>query len=315
MYALPSSLEGEPLFANLPEGYDHEWLQSEFQRMIMAGFLPTEIDYKHIDGYRDKALEWLDIFREADTFVQENKGLITGEEVLSGIPLYQANSHTQIADIFLYLEKPPKYIYEKASWYSNGDHPVVHPLRKAVLNALFIDPGQVVIFKNPKDTIFVETADVEKKYPNSGYLNLYNGSEYAGPTVPGKQSVLLFNPNMKIGHMMSEADSDRMSGTYYVELEHSHSKIVMMLDLYESILFASLITSKVTHLKDGTIDVRTIRFHPNPVLVHYSSRTNEIRYAVPMHFSLGSFSVIPGSHSPNRLEIPLNPTELESFIF
>lgn len=314
MYVLPSGIEGEPLFSNLSEGYRRDRLELEFRRMLMAGFLPPTFSQSDLSGYRDMAVEWLDVFTEADAFVAENQNLITGAEVLSDVPLIPATRRTRIVDAFLHFENPPKYIYDRASFYSNGDNPASKALRKTVLNSLFIDPGSIAYFKYPRHGIFVDDSVIEQKYPNRGFIRLDYDSPYASEK-SGYWGYLLFSPNLRIGFSHGNNRHERMSESYFVELTSRNSTILMMLDKFDTVDIASMITRKVTVLPDGSIDVRTIRFHPYPVMTRYLSLTNEIKYAVPFHLALGNYSVIPGTNSPNALEIPLNPLELETFAF
>lgn len=294
--------------------YGRERLLLEFQRMSMAGFLPSDVDPLRAASCKDMVVEWLEIFHEADLFVSNYSDFIAGAHVISELPLRAASRHSLIADAYHYATSPPKYIYDRCSWYSRGDHPAVTALRKSLISALFVDPGVIGYFNYPKNRIMVDESVVERKYPNRGFVRLWEDSPYAKP-IPKKDSFLIFHPHMMIGQSRRGHLPDAKENSITVELTLPHSSILMFLDIFDSVDTAQLIARKITQLADGTQDVRTMRLHPNPVFAHYSSKTGETHYAVPMHIALGDFSVIPGTNSPDCKQIPYSNEKLYDFAF
>lgn len=292
---------------------DTERLLYELQRMAIAGFLPSSVDVKNLQGYQVLVGEWLDIFSEADLFVSEHEDLIKGANIISESQFHPATRHTRIADAYLITKKPPTYMYSNYSFLIPGDHPAMEKMRESLIQSLFILPGEIADFSIPKHNLFVEDATVEARFPGRGFTRLWSAPQYNIPKA-GKDSFLIFNKNLMIATTGKGTHPNKKEISMAIELQQEQQSIQLFIDMFDTVDIAQIIARKVTNLQDESIDVRTLRIHPYPVFVHYESKSNLITYEVPLYHQ-GLYRVIPGSQSPDSLIIPFTQNLEQSFGF
>jgi len=210
------------------------------------------------------------------------------------------------------------YKVDRENRYSKFDHPDAKRLRMSALRAIFVDTGTIKYLK-ARYNDSSEEKKLRKKYPNNACVGLRNEIPFVEEN-PGKESYLILHPNFVFRG--SDRGFYNSYGHFQVTESHYHTELVLpsvsYLVLYDRDVsndVNSLVMRKVAKRDDGHVEVTTLCLEPKPVFVHYSSATDELRYAVPIHIKLDAYDVVPGTDSPDAMQGPLNEQEVAAFMF